>query len=83
MSIEFLSLSTARLTLIRFSADFLRLALTDRETLEQRLSACFLPQWHTEPQLRVLNGVLPALEAPRQEVIVEAASEKGRIRRTR
>ncbi len=63
MSIDSLSLSTPRLTLIPFSEDLLRLALTDRETLEQRLSARFLPQWHTEPQLRVLNGILQALEA--------------------
>src|SRR5438445_1212290 len=55
-------LSTRRLTLIPFSADLLRLALTDREALESRLAARFLPQWRTENQLRVLNGVLHALE---------------------
>src|SRR5438309_7659088 len=55
-------LSTRRLTLIPFSADLLRLALTNREALESRLAARFLPQWRTENQLRVLNGVLHALE---------------------
>src|SRR5260370_8310848 len=56
------ALLTPRLTLIPFSADLLRLALTDREALESRLAARFLPQWRTENQLRVLNGVLHALE---------------------
>ena len=69
MSSESLCLSTPRLTLIPFSADLLRLALTDRETLEQRLSARFLPQWHTEPQLRVLNGVLQALGADPESAV--------------
>jgi ribosomal-protein-alanine N-acetyltransferase len=56
-------LSTRRLTLIPFSADLLRLALNDREALESRLAARFLPQWRTEHQLRVLHEVLRALEA--------------------
>ena len=56
-------LSTRRLTLIPFSADLLRLALSDREALESRLAARFLPQWRTEHQLRILHGVLRALEA--------------------
>jgi ribosomal-protein-alanine N-acetyltransferase len=62
MSMGSLRLSTPRLTLIPFSADLLRLALTDRETLESRLAARFLPQWRTENQLRALNRVLQALE---------------------
>jgi [ribosomal protein S5]-alanine N-acetyltransferase len=56
-------LITSRLTLIPFSTDLLRLALTERETLERRLSARFLPQWNAENQLKILNGVLRALEA--------------------
>lgn len=56
-------LITLRLTLIPFSTDLLRLALTERETLEQRLSARFLPQWNSENQLKILTGVLQALEA--------------------
>src|SRR5207302_11341087 len=56
-------LSTRRLTLIPFSADLLRLALSDREALESRLAARFLPQWRTEYQLRILHRVLRALEA--------------------
>jgi ribosomal-protein-alanine N-acetyltransferase len=62
MSSDSERISTRRLTLIPFSADLLRLALTDRDVLESRLIARFLPQWRGEHQLRVLHGVLQALE---------------------
>ncbi len=63
MSSESLALFTPRLRLIPFSAELLGLALTDRETVERRLSARFLPQWRSENQRSTLNGVLRALEA--------------------
>lgn len=46
-----------------FSRDLLRLALTDRDALEQRLSARVLPLWHKDHQVKILTNVLRALEA--------------------
>lgn len=63
MSAESSSLFTKRLTLIPFSRDLLRLALTDRDALERQLSARILPQWRADHQQKILTNVLQALEA--------------------
>ena len=63
MCSESLQLSTQRLTLIPFSVDLLRLALTDRGAFERRLDVRFLPAWASEHQRGLLAEVLRALEA--------------------
>jgi [ribosomal protein S5]-alanine N-acetyltransferase len=55
-------LATARLTLIPFSAELLELVLTDRQALEQRLGARFLPRWNWEGGAEYLDAARRAIQ---------------------